>query len=261
MTILEKIVNDKREEVKINKSLTPISKLEKSSLLNTNGKSLKNKLINSETGIIAEHKRRSPSKSTINDSIDIMEVVKGYEKAGVSGISILTDKKYFGGTINDLKIAREISDLPILRKEFIIDPYQIVESKVLGADAILLIAAILKKEEVRSLSNLAKELKMEVILEVHTIEEIKKYLMPSLDIIGVNNRNLKTFEVDYKHSIKLSKYITNDFLKISESGINNAKNLIHLRKIGYQGFLIGEKFMKSQNPGKSVTKFIENLNL
>jgi indole-3-glycerol phosphate synthase len=215
--------------------------------------------MNSPFGIIAEHKRRSPSKATINNSFSVEEVVKGYENSGASGISILTDNHYFGGSLDDFILARATVKTPLLRKEFIIDDYQILEAKANGADAILLIAAVLSKEEIKQLSEFAQYLTLEVLLEVHNLEELEKSIMPSLDLIGVNNRNLKTFELSLQTSIDLIKHIPNDFVKISESGISQIKDVKLLKNHDFQGFLIGENFMKTNNPGESLLEFITEL--
>lgn len=259
MNILDKIVFDKRKEVSLKRSLIPTKQLEDSVLFKRSTFSLVDKLRNSNTGIIAEHKRRSPSKSVINQGLNVQDVVKGYENAGVCGISVLTDGKYFGGSLDDLLIARASCNLPILRKEFIIDPYQIIEAKAHGADAILLIAAILSKDEIKQFSELAKTLHLDVLLEVHKEEELHKSIMPSLDMLGVNNRNLKTFEVSLETSKTLSKQIPDEFVKVSESGLSSVTAIKELQPYGYQGFLIGENFMKTNNPGESAAQFIKEL--
>lgn len=259
MDILTKIVLDKRKEVDLKKSLLPISQLEASVLFERETVSLANALRNSTSGIIAEHKRRSPSKSVINQSLNVNDVAIGYEKAGVCGMSVLTDDKYFGGSLDDLLLARASVKMPLLRKEFIIDTYQILEAKAHGADVILLIAAILTREEIKTFSELAKSLGLDVLLEVHNEEELHKSIMPSLDMLGVNNRNLKTFEVSLDTSKSLSNLIPDDFVKVSESGISSVNAIKELKPYGYQGFLIGENFMKTDDPGKSATEFINDL--
>ena len=216
-------------------------------------------LRNSHTGIIAEHKRRSPSKSVINQNLNIQDVAKGYETAGVCGMSVLTDGKYFGGSLDDLLVARASCNLPLLRKEFIIDEYQIIEAKAHGADVILLIAAILTKDEIKQFSELGKSLNLDILLEVHNEEELHKSIMPSIDMLGVNNRNLKTFDVSLDISKILSELIPTDFIKVSESGISNIEAINELKPYGYQGFLIGENFMKTDNPGKNAKQFINDL--
>jgi len=259
MNILDKIVKDKRKEVELKKSIIPLSQYEASVLFERKTSSLAQTLRDSDTGIISEFKRRSPSKASINQNSNVGQVAKGYEKAGVSGMSVLTDIKYFGGSIEDLILARASVKLPLLRKEFIISEYQIIEAKAYGADVILLIAAILTKQEIKTFSKFAKTLGLDVLLEVHNEEELHKSIMPSIDMLGVNNRNLKTFEVSLETSKSLSKLIPDDFVKVSESGISSIDAIKELKPYGYQGFLIGENFMKTDNPGKSAIEFIKNL--
>ena len=221
--------------------------------------SLVKNLQESTTGIIAEYKRRSPSKGIINNSFSIADVASSYENAGVCGISVLTDGKYFGGSIEDLATARASCKLPILRKDFIIDIYQIFEAKAHGADVILLIAAVLSPAKITHFSQLAKQLNLEVLLEVNNVVEIQESMQSSLDLIGINNRNLKTFEVNLNTSKLLSTEIPDDFIKISESGISNTETILELKLFGFRGFLIGENFMKTENPGHSAKTFINNL--
>ncbi|NNK75519.1 MAG: indole-3-glycerol phosphate synthase TrpC [Maribacter sp.] len=259
MNILDRIVADKRKEIGLKKGLISTSQLENTPLFNRETISLVNALNNSTTGIIAEHKRRSPSKAVINQDLNVYDVAKGYEDAGACGMSVLTDGKYFGGSLDDLLLARAAVKIPLLRKEFIIDEYQIIEAKSNGADVILLIAALLSKSEIKTFSELAKSLHLDVLLEVHNTAELQKSIMPSLDMLGVNNRNLKTFEVSLETSKILSQLIPDDFVKVSESGISNIEAIKELRPYGYQGFLIGENFMKSNNPGKSAIDFIKGL--
>jgi len=259
MNILDNIVADKHKEVDLKKSLIPVSQLEQSVLFERKTTSLANKLRNSSSGIIAEHKRRSPSKSTINQNLNVQDVAKGYEEAGVCGMSVLTDLKYFGGALDDLLLARASCDLPLLRKEFIIDEYQILEAKAYGADVILLIAAILTRAEIKQYSEFAKSLQLDVLLEVHNEEELHKSIMPSLDMLGVNNRNLKTFDVSVDISKTLSSMIPKEFVKVSESGINTIEAIKELQPFGFQGFLIGENFMKTDDPGESAKTFIKSL--
>ncbi|TBV27666.1 indole-3-glycerol phosphate synthase TrpC [Meridianimaribacter sp. CL38] len=259
MNILDKIVFDKRKEVDLKKALISTQQLESSQLFNRATVSLSEKLKNSSSGIIAEHKRRSPSKSIINNGLNVQDVATGYENAGVCGMSVLTDGKYFGGSLDDLIVARASCNLPLLRKEFIIDEYQIIEAKSYGADVILLIAAILTQEEIKQFSQLAKSLNLDVLLEVHNEDELQKSIMPSLDMIGVNNRNLKTFEVSLETSKTLSTKIPDEFVKVSESGLSNIQSIQTLKTYGYQGFLIGENFMKTNNPGVIAKEFIKTL--
>lgn len=259
MNILDKIVLDKKKEVALRKSVIPISQLESSALFHRDTFSLSERLRQSPSGIIAEHKRRSPSKSIINQNLNIQDVASGYENAGACGISVLTDGKYFGGSLDDLIVARASCNLPLLRKEFIIDNYQIIEAKAHGADVILLIAAILTRAEIKQFSELAQSLNLNVLLEVHNETELHKSIMPSIDMLGVNNRDLKTFTVSLETSKMLSGKIPDEFVKVSESGISDIEAIKVLQPYGYEGFLIGENFMKTENPGQEATNFIKQL--
>jgi len=257
--ILEEIVIEKRKEVSLKKELIPVKAFEQLPFFERPTKGLAKNLRKSDTGIIAEFKRKSPSRSWINKDASIIEIAQGYENAGAIGMSILTDETYFGGTNDDLILARENCNLPLLRKEFIIDEYQIIEAKAIGADAILLIAAILTRDEIKKFSELAQSLNLDVLLEIHNHEELQKSIMPSLDMIGVNNRNLKTFEVNLDTSKQLSDLIPESFIKVSESGISSVQAILSLKTFGFQGFLIGENFMKTDDPAKSVLKFIRTI--
>lgn len=259
MSILNKIITDKKREVLLKKTLVSFAQLENSKLFGSRTVSLSKNLRASTSGIIAEHKRRSPSKGEINYNYSVEEVTKAYESAGACGISVLTDGKYFGGSLDDLLLARACVNVPLLRKEFIIDEYQILEAKAHGADAILLIAAVLTRNEIKKLSEFAQSLALEVLLEVHNLEEIEKSILPSLDMIGVNNRNLNTFEVSTTTSQELATHIPNDFVKVSESGIHALDTIIQLKSFGYQGFLIGENFMKTTNIAQSTKQFIQQI--
>ncbi len=259
MTILDKIITYKRKEVLKNEALQSIQDLEKSSYFKSETKSLKAFIRNAgKSGIIAEFKRKSPSKGLINGTSKVENVIVGYEKAGVSGLSILTDTHFFGGTNQDILNARKVNTCPILRKDFVISEYQIIEAKAIGADVILLIAAVLSKKEIQQFTHLAHQLGLEVLFEVHTQEELEKYI-PEINIIGINNRNLKTFEVDFENSIHLSKQLPKGTIKVAESGISDYKNIIELKKHGFEGFLIGENFMKTASPEKACKTFIENI--
>lgn len=260
MSILDQIIADKKKEVAHRKTLFPTNYWEASPLFERSTYSLVKRLRNNQNGIIAEHKRRSPSKANINCALNVTDVAEGYENAGVCGMSILTDGKYFGGALEDLNLARSVSKLPLLRKEFIIDEYQLIEAKAHGADVILLIAAVLTREEIHLLSTQAKALGLEVLLEIHNAQELEKSIMPSLDLLGVNNRNLKTFEVSLETSKELAERIPSEFVKVSESGISQVDAIKDLKTFGYQGFLVGECFMKTTNPGEAAHNFIQNLN-
>jgi indole-3-glycerol phosphate synthase len=256
--ILTKILNDKIDEVAICKKQVSIDELHSLPYFMRRTVSLKGNICSSPSGIISEFKKKSPSKGWINESAKVIEVTKGYSDNGASGISILTDNKYFGGCDEDLISAREYVNIPILRKDFIVDEYQIYESKAIGADVILLIAAALTKEQTLMFAKKAKELSLEVLLEVHNQDELS-HLNDYIDIVGVNNRNLKTFEVDVNISIELSNYIPQQFVKISESGISSVDTVLKLREYGFKGFLMGENFMKEANPADALGNFIRRL--
>ncbi len=260
MNILEKIVAQKQKEVAEKKSLFPVKLLEQSIYFNTKTVSLKKYLLRQDRqGIIAEIKRKSPSRGLINADVSIERTSIGYMQAGASALSVLTDKEFFGGSNEDLTTARKFNFCPILRKEFIIDEYQIVEAKSIGADAILLIAGVIPPAKLFSLSQFAHSLGLEVLMEVHDEEELKLNLHEFLDIVGVNNRNLKTFEVNVETSITLSSRIPDHFVKISESGIDNPETIVKLRGYGFKGFLMGEYFMKYNRPEKKCAEFIDAL--
>lgn len=259
MTILDKIVENKKKELEVLTGLITVRELESSKLFSRKIISLSEFLLNkNRTGIIAEFKRRSPSKGIINSSSSVMEVTSGYFREGASGVSILTDTQFFGGSKADLLNIREKSNFPILRKDFILDEYQVIESRAIGADVILLIAAVLEKDKILSLSKLARSLGMEVLLEVHETAELEKVNL-HVNLIGVNNRNLKTFEVNTDVSEKMAEKIPHEFLKISESGISSSGVIKNLRATGYDGFLIGEKFMCSPDPVKAFSQFVNEL--
>ncbi|QIK16773.1 indole-3-glycerol phosphate synthase TrpC [Blattabacterium sp. DPU] len=258
MNLLEKIVSIKKKEVYQNKITHPIKKLENSILFKRKTFSLVKNITKSHTGIIAEFKCKSPSKGIINNTVSVEKVVKDYELAGVSGISILTDQYFFSGEKKNIKKSRSIVSLPILRKDFIIDEYQIIESKSIGADVILLIAGILSKNQITKFSKLAKNIGLEIIIEIHNEFEINK-ITDNLDIVGINNRDLQTFVVDYNNCLRLSSKISNNYIKIAESGINNVNHIFQLKKKGFKGFLIGEHFMRKKNPGKICKDFIKSL--
>ena len=233
MNILQQIVATKKHEIKERKSLFPTKLLEKSTYFNGKPVSLVSYLRRPDKiGVIAEFKRKSPSKGVINGSVSIEKTSIGYMQAGASGLSILTDQTYFGGLNDDLTTARDFNFCPILRKDFVIDEYQIIEAKSIGADVILLIAGILNKEQIYKFANLAKGLGMEVLLEVHNEAELVDCLCDPIDLVGVNNRDLKVFKTSVDTSVQLSDKIPNKFLKISESGINDTKTVKKLMKIG-----------------------------
>lgn len=260
MNILDKIIAYKKVEVEERKAKITTSVLEKSPFFSAVPISLRKFLLDeSKSGIIAEHKRKSPSKGIINDKLTVEEVVKGYEMAGASAVSVLTDTPSFGGADEDLVKARAVLSIPILRKDFIVDEFQIIEAKSIGANVILLIAACLTPIEIERFAKLTKSLGMEVLLEVHNEAELIPNCFDSIDCIGVNNRNLKDFSVRVGLSKDLSSIIPDRFVKISESGIDSPETIKDLKNYGYKGFLIGENFMKTTNPGLSMKAFVAQL--
>ncbi len=260
LSILDKIVLNKKTEVELAKEDTPIKELEASDLFSRQTYSFKEFLLDpARTGIIAEFKRRSPSKGIINDKVGVEAVTTAYAAAGASALSVLTDTDFFMGTKTDLYKARRSNNIPILRKDFMIDEYQVIEAKSLGADIILLIAAILTPGEIELLASLAKSLGLNVLLEVHNLEELQRSINPNLDAIGVNNRNLADFTVSVETSYKLAEHIPAEFLKISESGISDPQTIKGLKRAGFNGFLIGENFMKQEDPGLAMREFVAQL--
>ncbi|MBL3658685.1 indole-3-glycerol phosphate synthase TrpC [Fulvivirga sediminis] len=262
MNILEEIVAHKRKEVSEKKNLFPVRLLEQSIFFHTQSVSLKKYILREDkSGIIAEIKRKSPSKGVINPNVSIERTSIGYMQAGASALSVLTDTKFFGGKNEDLTTARKFNFCPILRKDFTVDEYQIIEAKSIGADAILLIAAVLTPEEVKSLAKLAHSLGLEVLLEVHNEAELERSFNEYIDLLGVNNRDLASFKVDLNTSISLSEKVPHGVVKVAESGINQPEDIELLKSHGFEGFLIGERFMRSARPEKSAESFIEKLSL
>lgn len=258
MNILDKIIEHKKGEVARNKNLVSVHELQQHENFHRQVISLKRFLLDeSKTGIIAEFKRRSPSKGIINDKADVLDVTTAYTKYGASGLSVLTDTEFFGGDSGDLHKAR-VNDIPILRKDFIIDEYQLAEARAMGADVILLIAACLTPHRVQELAFFAKSLRLEVLLEIHNETELQ-HMCDEVDLVGVNNRDLKTFSVDINRSIELSKQIPADKIKIAESGIDNAETINIFKQAGFKGFLMGEHFMKFKDPGAAFEQFTKKL--
>jgi len=256
MNILEKIVNHKKKEVAERKSLYPVSLLEKSIYFPTPVVSLKKYLTRPDKlGVIAEFKRKSPSKPTINLYAEVEKVSIGYMQAGASALSILTDQDFFGGSLADLTEARKYNFCPILRKDFIIDEYQLLEAKSAGADAVLLIAECLEKEQIKNLATTANGLGLEVLMEIHDLSGLEK-LNDHIDVLGVNNRDLTVFKTDIQNSVNIAPQIPTGQIKISESGIRTASDIVTLLAVGYDGFLIGEQFMKNANPGRACNELI-----
>jgi indole-3-glycerol phosphate synthase len=259
MNILEKIVAYKRKEVKLLKEQTTVSALENSRLFQRTTYSLSGFLLDPEkSGIIAEFKRKSPSGGLLNPRACVNDVTKGYSDSGASGLSILTDILFFGGSCPDIVMIRDHIKIPILRKDFIIDEIQILESKASGADAILLIAAVLEKEKIFRLAGLSRSLGMEVLLEIHSLQELEN-INEHLNIIGINNRDLSTLKTDLRLSEDMADKIPAEFIKISESGISDPQTVIDLRNAGYDGFLIGEYFMSKSNPVIAFAEFVKRI--
>lgn len=257
MTILDTIIERKKEEIKISQSKVSVEELKDSGFFGRKNLSLKESIKN-KSGIIAEFKRQSPSKGIINDHVSPLNVVEEYEKSGASGISILTDKDFFGGSFDDILNVREQINIPILRKDFMIDEYQFYEAKSIGADVVLLIASCLSPTQVKEFTALSHELGLEVLLEIHTEEELK-HCHSEIDLVGINNRNLKDFKVDLQHSVQLKNQLPENVLSIAESGIYNLEDFRYLKEQGFDGFLMGEYFMKNKNPGNAFSDFIKNI--
>ncbi|MFT6747544.1 MAG: indole-3-glycerol phosphate synthase [Glaciecola sp.] len=259
MTILDTIIDNKKREVALSKKLVSVAELQDQKHYGRSCLSFADSIMNG-TGIISEFKRKSPSKGLINGKVTVQQVVSGYEKARVSAVSILTDTKFFGGTINDVLLAREVINVPILRKDFMVDEYQLHEAKAMGADIILLIASALSTTQSTELASAAKSLGLNVFLEIHNEQELAHF-GKDIDVVGINNRDLKTFTIDIQNSIRLSKELPNNVPKVAESGISNSDTLLKMKSEGFNGFLIGENFMKSENPGESCQEFINNCGL
>jgi indole-3-glycerol phosphate synthase len=259
--ILEQIIATKRQEVVKAKAAKPYGDiLREAEAINAGGqsRSFKAALQHSATGIIAEFKRKSPSKGFIHKGARVEDIVQGYEQAGATAVSVLTDAEYFGGSLEDLAAARRLIRIPILRKDFIIDTYQICEAKQHGADVILLIAAALDKEQANELAIFAHHLGLEVLLEVHHVGELE-YINASVDVVGVNNRNLSSFATDIHTSLALAAKLPPEMTRISESGISSPETVKILQQAGFNGFLMGENFMKQPTPAQALRQFINEL--
>lgn len=255
--MLDDIVAKRRKTVEQLKDRVPVSQLETMPLFTKKNISLQQKL-NSDisTGIIAEFKRASPSKGVINNMASVLDVIYEYESGGASGVSILTEPEFFKGSNDDILCLAGSVKVPILRKDFIIDEYQVLESRAIGSDVILLIAACLSTQQVKDLATFAKKSGLEVLLEIHDEEEIQ-HICDEVDLVGINNRNLKTFEVDINTSLTLINKIPTGKVVITESGISNVETIVTLKEAGFKGFLIGETFMKEADPGKAFRKFVD----
>lgn len=259
-TILDTITEHKQMEVLKRKGRKPLEHLKKKALYNRTPLDPAGFFNLSRPNVIAEYKRKSPSKGILSDSINPIPVVTAYKEGGASAVSILTDRDFFGGSFRDLEnVKTALQDLPLLRKDFLIDPYQVHEAKAYGADIILLIAAILEKEQVREMSKLAVSLGLHILLEVHDEKELEHWV-PDIRMIGVNNRDLRTFSVDLQRSVDLAPKLPEEVLRVSESGLHEPKDILNLFNEGYNGFLMGERFMKTEDPGAALKDFMEHLN-
>ncbi|TPG61771.1 indole-3-glycerol phosphate synthase TrpC [Hymenobacter nivis] len=260
-TILERIVAHKRGEVAERRELRPLKFLETSLYNQAQPLSLRHYLQRpGSSGLIAEFKRKSPSQGWINRYAPVERTTLGYMQAGAAGLSVLTDGEFFGGGNEDLTTARRFNFCPILRKDFVVDEYQIHEARSVGADVVLLIAAVLTPTEILTLGRLAKSLGLEVLLEVHDGEELARSLHPdAVDLVGVNNRNLHDFTLNLDTSLGLAESIPAEFVKVSESGISQAKSIMQLRGAGYQGFLLGETFMRHSRPERACAALVQEL--
>ncbi|KMQ63190.1 indole-3-glycerol phosphate synthase [Chryseobacterium angstadtii] len=253
MTILDTIIARKKEEIAVSKAGISIDQLKNSEFFGRKSFSLKESVKN-KSGIIAEFKRKSPSKGIINDQVQPLDITSAYENFGASGISILTDHDFFGGSFEDILQVRNAIGIPILRKDFMVDEYQFYEAKSIGADAVLLIAACLSPDQVQEYTELAHELDLEVLLEIHTEEELKHF-HSGIDLVGINNRNLKDFKVDLQHSVRLKDLLPKEVMSVAESGIYSLEDFKYLKEKGFDGFLMGEYFMKNENPAKAFEEF------
>lgn len=253
--ILSEIIANKRFEVDLQKQAISIEQLQEGISEAPAIRSMKQALASSKSGVIAEFKRRSPSKGWIKQDARPEEIVLSYATAGASALSILTDEKFFGGNLKDIRIARPLVEIPILRKDFIIDEYQLYQAKIVGADAVLLIAAALEQEKCNELTEKAHSLGLEVLLEIHSSEELA-YINKEIDMVGINNRNLGTFFTDVEDSFRLAGQLPQDAILVSESGISDPEIVKRLRTAGFHGFLIGETFMKTEQPGETLQNFL-----
>lgn len=258
MNILDQIIDNKRREVQSRKKMIPAKVYMDFPAFGMKRPSFPESLQNEYPSVIAEFKRKSPSKGVINQHADLYEIITGYTSAGVNALSVLTDREFFGGSLCDLQDASVLSHLPLLRKDFVIDEYQIIEAKSIGASAVLLIASVLTALEVKVLTARAREFGMDVLFEIHDENELDKWY-PEIRIVGVNNRDLSSFEVNIGNSIKLLEKIPAECIKVSESGISNPEMIRELHLAGFNAFLIGEAFMKTAKPWETAEEFILNL--
>lgn len=259
MTILDTIVENKRMEVMKRQGRKTLDQLFEKPFYKRTPLKPSDFFRKDEANIIAEFKRKSPSKGMLNASVSPVPVVEDYRDGGACAVSILTDRNFFGGSFKDLELSKtKVGNIPLLRKDFMIDPYQVHEAKAYGADIVLLIAAVLSKDETRELSKLASDLGLSVLLEVHNAEETDQWF-PGIELIGVNNRDLKTFQTDIQRSLDLLPMLPSEALKVSESGLQDPAELVKLQQAGFNAFLMGERFMATEDPGKALSDFIAKL--
>ena len=256
--ILTEIIANKRFEIDLQKQTISLDQLQENLVDSKHHRSMKQALASSSTGIISEFKRRSPSKGWIKKDAKPEKIIPAYVEAGAAAISILTDEKFFGGSLKDIRTVNPLINIPILRKDFIIDEYQLYQAEIVGADAVLLIAAVLSKETCRLLKRKAHELGLEVLLEIHNDSELS-YVEDDIDMIGINNRNLGTFTTNVENSFNLVAQLPKNTVLVSESGISNPDTVKHLRSVGFRGFLIGETFMKTEQPAETLKNFLKEL--
>lgn len=261
MNVLASIIAAKLKEVAVRKANVPVPLLERSAYFERQCFSMKGGLDEkSSNGIIAEFKRKSPSQSWINQSADAGVISSAYVRAGAVALSVLTDEPFFGAQQGDFLSVRSQNTCPMLRKDFIIDEYQVLESKSMGADVILLLAKVLSPQRIEAYTRLAHQLGMEVLLELHNEEEVRNNAFAKADMLGINNRNLKDFTVDFENSARLAALLPADKLKVAESGISKAADIDYLRRVGFKGFLVGEQFMRYPDPGFACSDLIKKVN-
>lgn len=257
--ILSEIIANKRIEIESQKRAISVGQLSEGIGDIPSPRSMKQAVSSSTTGVIAEFKRRSPSKGWIKENARPEEIIPAYEAAGASAISILTDEMFFGGTLRDIRTVRSLVNLPILRKDFIIDEYQLYQARIVGADAVLLIAAALEQAQCRDLAEKAHELGLEVLLEIHSADELP-YIYKDIDMVGINNRNLGSFHTDVANSFYLAEQLPKDTVLVSESGISEPETVSKLRDAGFRGFLVGETFMRTEVPADTLKEFLSEIN-
>jgi indole-3-glycerol phosphate synthase len=259
MSFLPKILQQKREEVAARKKAAPLSQLKESTGFHREPLSLRNALLAKPFGIIAEIKKASPSKGLIRPDFDPADIARRYSEAGATALSVLTDEKFFQGKLDYIGLVKSVSALPVLRKDFVVDAYQLFESRAAGADAVLLIAAALDASLLRDLREESRSLGMDVLVEVHNEEELQTALALKPEVLGINNRNLHTFNVDLATTLKLALQIPPGVVAVSESGITTGADIRRLKLAGCRGALIGEWFMRQRDPGQALRMLLQSM--